>query len=403
MSSKSISFTEILMLLLLGIFLFTPFSSLQRVIFIYSVFGVWLFSSMIKDSSWILEAKTQVVLISIIALLHFVVSLHTDSTFSHFIAFNLPTYLWCLVFVYYSRHCEDYKKLLVPTFIIVLISSILTIRANLILPGASRYLATASDSSWGSLRESANSLFAGGYSFIFSLVFLAMPLILMHKSHLVRKQWLFWLIYCCMAACVIVGSYFTAILLFLLVSILSFSRISSTGKTILSIIIVGLLFLALKDFFLQSLIDLGNTIGSPMLTRRAEQMLYGTYVSDYEGTDDSRIERAYNALHNFAQSPIFGRLFGEIPNKLESDHSELLGYMENFGLFSVFYFFFYKKIFSTVYSKINGKEYRKYYSLFFCVFILFLLIDKFDIATGTAAIVFFIAPMLFLVIDFNAQ
>ena len=396
---RNLNIPSVSMLLLLAVFLFTPLAQFQRVIYIYGLFFLWLISVQMKHRRWLIGSLPIIICIIIIAALRFVLSFSVDYSFNHYLAFDLPTELWAIVFLYYSKNVEEFKGMLPIIFLMIFVTIFLTIRGNILFPGASRYLATGSDSQWGDDRDVASSLFVGGYGIIFGLAFLSFPLILFKRFDIVKNRTLFYTYIVLLLICIIVGSYFTAIILTATLIVLSNVSVNKIGKAILGLIFFVGLWLFLKDYVLQFLIDVGNSIDSPMLTRRAEQALYGTYIEDYEGTDASRVERAYNAINNYLQSPIWGRLAGEIRNKQPSGHSELLGYFEDFGLLGCIYILFYYRIYFNVINKLNSIIMKRYYSFFFIVFLLFLIVDKFDTATATASIIFFIAPMMLLICD----
>ena len=175
--------------LLIMVFLFTPFARFRRVVFIYPLFALWLLSTI--KSHWLFRARGVIICIICISLLHILLSLQTDYSLTHFISFNLPTSLWVLCFVYYSQNTNEFRSIVPYILIIFLISSVLTIRANLILPGASRYLATGANSAWADLRNNANALLCGGYEFIFAIPFLLFPFLVQLKNRCYKYTLLF--------------------------------------------------------------------------------------------------------------------------------------------------------------------------------------------------------------------
>lgn len=397
LKSSRLIFPFFAIVLLLMVYLFTPFGMFKRVVFIYPLFFLWLLSTMKRK--WMSKAEGLIVCIACIAFLHLFLSFQTKYEFGHFIAFNLPTALWILCFVYYKDNTVEFGRIVPLIFLMFLISSVLTIRANIILPGASRFLATGSDSIWADLRIRANALFCGGYDFIFAIPFLLFPLFIQWKLKIHKNTLLFWVTIASMIICIVVGSYFTSILLVIATTTLSLTPINKMEKTIVALFVFFIILLLVKDYLLEGLIYIGNLIDSPMLVRRSEQALYGTYRNDYAQSENlDRFALMYNAIQNIFESPIIGRLGGDV-HYLPSGHSELLGYFEDFGLLGTLYLIFYWHIYIIIKKSIITQTVKRYFSIYYSLFIFFLIIDKFDVATGMSAVVLFISPMLFLRID----
>ena len=278
------------------------------------------------------------------------------------------------------------------------VSCIYTIIGNIAIPGASRMLAGSAieGSQTYSLIHSMN---IGGYGFIYALVFAVVPCTLWIKYRL-NKIVLSSLFLVLILSTLLVGSYFTSIILAIFAMVLSLSNTRKISTSVIVSSFLILLVIAFGNTILQGLVDFGVLIDSPMLQTRAQQMLDGTYQEAYESAGDySRWDRIVNAIHNIGQSPILGRMTSKNLDILPSGHSELLGYFERYGIFGLMHILYFYTIYKKIHKCASTKEMKLLITVFFSLFFLFITLDTFDIANSTGCMVFLIAPCTMLFIE----
>ena len=392
------------LLLLTSIVAFTPFFALRRIVILGVSFLIWYVTAVILDSKFIIKSFPYLAFIVFWGVLSYFIksdalSHSSETYFKRYIAFSLWTYIWSVVYVFYADHLPIIKKCLKLIVLLFLLSCVFTIRGNIIYPEASRLLAGLSEDN-AALGYSLRSLYVGGYDFIYGIVFLVMPVTLYCKYR--EKPRLYWLIFLVlMLVTILFGDFFTGFILASVMVIMANVKASNTSRVLIIGLLLVLLFVVFRDQILQVVIRLSDYFGFDSISHRATQLLLGTYQSDYDMklNDLSRIERAKNAIRNIIDSPILGQLVKRSTPMRESGHSEFLTYFEKFGLLAITYVWFYRSFFRMCKSHIKSPMIKRYYSLFAMMIIAFLFLDTFDIAIATGYVVFFLAPVLFQMLD----
>lgn len=387
-----------------SIAVFTPFVAFQRIVFLGGAFLFWLMTALSIEKRWFRSSYKYFYVILLWAVMFNFV--HDDriinssqSYFQRFYSFSLWTYIWCVVYMFYRNHLKIAILPLKVILVMFFVSCLFTIRGNIIYPEASRLLAGAI----GDDTEFANvlkSLYIGGYGFIYGVIFLVMPTYLCFKDSVITNRKVMLLFLLVLVATTLMGAFFTGLFLMASMMVLCLSNPKNLWKFLLGIGVAGILFTIFFEQIMMFIIDIGHAVGSDTFARRAEQMLYGTYQSDYDAKNDlSRIERLYNASKNIMNSPFIGQLSSVHRRMYESGHSEFMGYFEKFGALGLTYVWFFKSFYEQCSRNLMNTGVRRYYFLYFIVVILFLFIDTFDIAYATGCVVFTIAPLMFQILD----
>lgn len=388
------------LIILISLFLFTPFSNYKRVVIIGIVMGVWLLSSLFIGGKAIKKALPLFLLLLIMMLIEYVYCSSSGGVykFRRFFTQYLLTYMWGIIGVYYAYSIDLFKKSIPYIVVIISISCIFTIIGNIAYPGASRSLA-GSEVEGSQTYSVLQSMHIGGYDFIYAVVFAIFPCALWIKNRLdYRFCSVVFLIL--LFGTLLVGSYFTSILLGVVALIITMSSAKRIPRFILFLGVLTIIVLIFKNTILQALVDFGAYIDSPMLQVRAQEMLDGSYQEEYDASGDlSRIDRMYNAFYNISQNPIFGRMFGTPEHVRISGHSELLGYFERYGLFGFVFLYFYYSIFKKISALFVTKDKKLMMRFYVALFFIFLTINTFDIANATGCMVFLIAPCVLLFIE----
>lgn len=392
MRSLKIIVNRLSIFLLISLFLFTPFHVLQKLIFIYPLFATWLVSAYRIDNKFLSRSLTYWIFFACFALLWFFYSIfHQEWEFLHFINHIFLTYMWILMFIFYKSHLDIFSILIYPIFVLIVVSCLFTVLGNIILPGASRYLGSSA-SEYSFERELAISMNVGGFGFIYSLTFIVIAIVGMIKSNSVK--WFMLVVLSVISVTVVVSSYFMAILFVAMFLVLSNSSANNFSRTIILLALLGISVLLLKDLILESLMDFGKTIDSPMLYYRAEQMLTGTYQSHYDEMGNlSRYDLMRNGLMNFLESPIIGQMRESSPN-LISGHSEIIGYFEKYGIFGLIYIYFFIKVYFVTKKTFVTNQFRIMYFFLFIGIILIAFFNTFSVSCEAGLTGFFLAPII---------
>lgn len=389
---------QLLLLLLTAVCMLTPLYGFQKMIVLLGLFAMWYVTTITIDPKWIDESVAPLLFLVAILLLDFFYGAVTNNSELESYGFNkIPTFMWVVPFVFYSKRTYLLNNYVYLTFIILLISSGLTISGNILFPGASRLL--ASGNHLEAVRGMYRAMGIGGYDFIFALVFLIMPAIISIQQKTFNA--LFFII---SIAVFIVTILFGAYMIGILFAIFSGVLAIATRKrkiSFKSILIIGIAAALVFGFLFDFLADFGERYGIDVLGRRSEEITTGTY-GDRED-DMNRIVLYKNGILNWLSRPFFGDLEGGNETLLPSGHSELIGFLERYGIFSLLYFGFLRRFYLSVKRRITSDNIRASFKLYYLIILIFMLIDRFDTSVGIGFVVFFLAPLLFIIASSNSK
>lgn len=393
-------FNILFLVILVSLFLFTPFSEFKRMYIIGVLMFLWLASSVFYNRKSMMDTIPLIVILFLMMIIQYIYSTFpgNDDEFRRFFTRFLLTYVWGILGVFYASNIDLFKKG-IPFFVLmIVVSSVYTIVGNLAVPNASRLLA-GTEQEGSAMYELIRSMNIGGYDFIYALVFALFPSVLWFKYRLsFRVLSLVFIVI--ILGTLVVGSYFTSIILATAAIFLSLSGTRNKLTFLVVFCILSFVVLIFKDILLQGLIDFGEAIDSHMLQTRAQELLDGTYQEDADAVGQySRADRLLNAFHNISQSPVFGRMTARNLDYRPSGHSELLGYFERYGLLGWLYLFFYFSFYKIIHKRAETVEMKRSLSVFFIFFLVFLFLNTFDVANATGCVVFFIAPCTMLYIE----
>lgn len=388
------------LVILVSLFLFTPFSEFKRMYIFGGLILLWLLSAILYNRNAMKDTIRLVVILFLMMIIQYIYSTFPGNSdeFRRFFTRFLLTYAWGVLGVFYASNINLFKKN-IPFFVIMItVSNVYTIAGNIAIPNASRLLAGTEQE--GSVMYSAiRSMNIGGYDFIYALVFALFPSMLWFK-HKLEFRALSLLFTILILGTLIVGSYFTSILMAIIAIFLCLSNTQKISNFVIIFCLLSFILLYFKEFLLQELIDFGATIDSHMLQTRAQQMLYGTYQEESEAIGQySRWDRMLNAIDNICLSPFWGRMTIHNLDFKPSGHSELLGYFEHYGITGWIFLYFYFTIYKKIHKKAVTIEMKRSISIFFSLFFVFLFLNTFDVANATGCMVFMIAPCTMLYIE----
>lgn len=299
----------------------------------------------------------------------------------------------CLITVYVLKIKRAYiYNLSKITFVAIIITIITTIIGIYLHPMASRYLATVSDvldKTFVTLQWQN----VGGYSFVYTVILLYPMLICSYKQNRL-KMWQMAVLFVAIAWLLIKTEYATALLMFLVSSILLFLKKQLTTK---SLIIVLVVLLVILIFLIPVLGDsfqfLSRKIDSQVLSERF------AYISDIlKGVDTTsavgnRTERWMRSLNTFIENPIIGCAFTS--NGITGGHSYIMDRMALYGSLGIAALvIFYRMIYKIFYREYRDKPYWGYILFSFLQTILLSTINTgnwiFVIGFGIPIFVFWI-------------
>lgn len=378
--------------------LFTPINQYANSLVYFGVILIWLYTANFLDSEFTKGYEDYFIFLLVIIILDSLLALSMGNMTLLYqsIAGKSIAYFSFVFFLFYRRNLSLLKWPLIFAFLSLLGTSFFTYKGNLMFPNASRILADVSNPYFSKCK----SMLIGGYDFIYSLVLLVFPISLLVKtkgaSIGIKIVMIFVLSFFC--ANILIASYFIGIILTVLSLLLALSSARNIFATFFVTLFLFFFLYIFKDSLLQFCIDFGNTIHSHMLIVRATQLLHNTYQQD--SGEGSRLVIYMNAVWNFFDSPLYGKLLGEGFHR-RAGHSGLLEYLSNYGILGSIYFFYFAKIFKTTFSSFLTSMFRRCYIMTFTLALIFFTVDIFEFSPCLCLIVFFISPCMLLLMEQN--
>lgn len=382
----------ICIVILSGLIVFTPLYRFKKIAIMIGCFALWYLSTLMFDKHWAKKKQKALLFLLLFFLLDIFYSLGTGSSapLHYYLVQKLFVYIWIFIFSFYMDHKELLRVPITLILLMIAISCILTLRGNLIYPGASRRLASG-----GELASFYHKMYIAGYDIIYGLVFLVMPITLGIKKRMLRfAPAILFLIEILIT--LVIGSYAISILFAVGMLICSLAGQKNKVRFFLLTVALTILILVFRMDLLNLLIDVGNKIGSYMLVRRATQLRDMTYFSDYGMSNYNRFALYLNGFLNFIRHPIFGRMGGNNNDILYAGHSGLINYFDVYGIFGSVYFGYWMYSYRSIKRKFKDNENSGYYKILFLFVWVFLFLETIDIAPATALVINFLAPALFL-------
>ena len=390
---------QFLLCLLAALMVFTPLYKYQKMIFILFLFVLWFLNALMLDGSYFNKSIPLMCFCIVVILLDILVGIFSNSSSNMLLGINkMPTFIWALIYLFYKDKIHLLNKPIKIILAMIAISAAFTLIGNLQYPGASRLLASSGlNDYYVADREFYRTINIGGYGFVFSLVFLSMPILLFWRK---KKNVVLLIFLALLVSTVFVASYFIGIILMVAMIVFGFINPKHIWQFFILICLCILAVFAFSNIILEWLVEFGGNINSDILIQRATELLTGEYFNGL-GDDNNRIQIYINAIINWSKRPLFGALQGHVDNLRRSGHSALLGYLETYGLFSIIYYVFYYNTYKNIKSSFGNSSLKNFFLIYYICFILFIFIDVFDTFCDLGLTVFFVAPVLFQLMDDN--
>lgn len=268
--------------------------------------------------------------------------------------YNILLFLLPLIIGFYlmddnNRMIKSYERIIIIVFVITMIT---TIVGCIQYPNAPRILATIASSKDSNLilYEQHN---IGGYYFIYYVVLLYPILILSYKLKRIRLLPTV-AVSVLILVTIIYSEYTTALLLFIISSILFLTKKDLSVRGIIVISAVGIFTLLVFSNVITNFLDwLSKTVNSETMSDRLVALSGGT--TGLEQSEDNRIELYRKSLNTFFSHPFFGTFFTR--QRTDGGHSFILDSLAQFGLLGgVLLFFMYKNIFKRFFLPFKDQK-----------------------------------------------
>lgn len=374
-------------------FYFTFLSAYLDGLVLYTLFLLWLLTSLFIDCSWLRKYKKIIFLIFFYMLIIFIEGAVSKSTeiIEVFLKSHIYSFVFMIMGLFYIHNFKkfNFKFFIKLIFFALLISYLATFIGLFKYPTASRDLA----SGLNPLCPMFKKIGIGGFAFIYQTPYLIILLFFaIHKNMKVSKVLMLVLFVMLLFITIVKSDYTTALIMVaaaILLSLYFIGNKSFKSKLLGMVIILFILFIfriQLLEFVLNKILKDQESV----IWIRLNELL--TSLSEDLG-DFNRIALMEKSLAAFFQNPWIGE-FGQIP-KTVGGHSDLIDIFGKYGFFiGVAYQLIFFLIAKAQYNELLTKKARKYYLLIQLIFIIGRATNDLLGAQNICGVVFFIAPIV---------
>ena len=282
-----------------------------------------------------------------------------------------------------SRILGSYAKIIILAIIVTMITTIIGCIQN---PGAARILATVNSGDVESYTYDMQNI--GGYNFIYIMILLYPVLILSYKTRRIGVLPTI-AITAMILMTVIYSEYTTALLLFLITSILFFTKRNLSSRGIVLITVFAIIFILLFSNIITGILNwLSDVLGSDTLGMRLKSLAGG--AAGLEQSEDQRLKLYRMSWETFFRNPLFGNMFERY--RTDGGHSFIMDNFAQFGILgAVLMAFMYKNIYQRFFLPFREKP---GYGYIVWTFIQALLLSLVNTGMWLEVLCLF-APLLF--------
>lgn len=383
--------------ILVARYAFTPFVRFDTSVAVkYIIVALWLITAIANDKGLIYRARKIIIFLVVVLFLNVLLYITSGSNFN-LIRYRSQTFFfffWQIMFEYYKNKKLDIKKISWVFIPLLTLSCYYTLTGNLHYFHASRQLAGLANSQQIALYYSNN---IGGYGFIYFLSFLIPLLYLAYKNKLNGKLSMLHIVLVVLSvATIIISDYTTALLVSAALLIYAFFFTESKYKFIYTFLI--LIAVSIVAVFGSQLLELlknfFTNINSRMIVTRIEQL----QMASQRGESIERFQLYKNGLLNFMDRPLWG-----VPQDSEllrySNHSEIICYLERFGLIGIFYPFMLFADYKGVVVSLKSNIYKSFYRAIMIALLIFAAINRVDTAPEISLAVYLIIPLCLIYLE----
>lgn len=402
---SALELINIMALILIMSFFFLPLTALYfKVITFYPIYCIWIFSALAIDWKLIYRSKrTWMFLFFLLFFAILFLLVQNDTTMLKKIITTLfISYNWGIALAFYSSRYHLFRKSIMPMMLMFILGSIMTYKGLELNPMASRILATMTGKYDESMVQMFKQMGIGGYDFIYSTVFMLPSfLCIIKKEKKIIYRVIAFTALVLGTICIFQSGYSIAILFALMGIALTLILNNSNIKKLSSIIPIVIIILIVIWIFKENLFifigNLGDAVGAYYVSVRMEQLIAALSGEGLYSLD--RFQLYKNAIIKFIDSPFLGDVVRVNHLKLNSGHSEVLNYLEIYGIFGITYISFLVKSFKSSCKNITNSKRKSILVLNLISIFIFAIINRIDSANGVCMVALFIAPMLALLDD----
>ena len=246
-----------------------------------------------------------------------------------------------------TRILGSYSRIIILAIVVTMVTTIIGCIQN---PNAARILASVNSGDVESYTYDMMNI--GGYDFVYIMILLYPVLILSYKTKRIGVIPTI-VIAAVILATVIYSEYTTALLLFLVSSVLFFTKRNLSSRGIVVITIFAILFALVFSNFLSGFLNwLSDLLGSETLGMRLKSLAGG--AAGLEQSEDERLKLYGMSLNTFFTNPLFGNIFSRY--RSDGGHSFILDNLAMYGaLGGALMVFMYKNIFQRFFQPFKDK------------------------------------------------
>ena len=385
-------------ILALCAYIYTPiylYNKHINVIIVILSFLVWLISSYKIEANWLSRFKQYLPTLFMMILLNVLYCFSIGTDVYPIMVMSILAYTGIMVYTFYCNHLDLLKWPFIFIIVILCFDCVDTIQGNILVPGISRKQGVGYGAQEAS--EFLYTMHIGSYPFLYSISLMILPITLLYRQKLIPII-IYIPIIILFIITILYGSYFISLAIAIIMIILGFINIKSLKKAVILCITAIVMYMVFKEPILNSVIALGETTNSTIIIQHAQEILSGNSEGDVDQVTGGRATLYTNAFYNFLDHPLIGQLSGEKAQRF-SMHSELLEYLEKFGLLAFPFFYIWIQQYKTQHKSLKTNIVKTYHTIFFATFIFFLFINPLRNEQPLTMTLYCIIPLILLYID----
>ncbi|MBR3641764.1 MAG: hypothetical protein IKN53_07040 [Oscillibacter sp.] len=364
-----------------------------RVITFYPLLLLWGLSAFLIDNRHAPLRRSGADFLIYVCLLYLAAYAFTGSSgyLRRILTYIIISYSSLLMYAFYERHPEMIDRHKWFVYFCLVVGLFTTIPGLLQYPMASRILAT-NEAIYAGQQAQFKAMGIGGYEYIYTLVIFV--IFSPNALRVAKRKRLYWFIALAMLVCIFLAGYTIAILLSLSMTLISFVVSRRRRQFVLKILIIAFLSILIWSFrepILLAIADFADSQNVYYVSTRIRELLYAEEFGEFSSLE--RIVLYQNSIRNFLGSPLVGVL-SRRPMLYKSGHSEILFYIETFGMLGIPYIGFLYSTFKRYAKGVTDMGLRSCLVCCQVFFFIFAAVNRTDVAYPLMWSVFFVIPFL---------
>lgn len=390
------------LMVMISFFFVTVLTQYHRTITYYPFVLIWVFTAIKIDNTWLIRARNPIAFLILLMVLSLLLALTSGYTyeFSRFVYYTFMTCMWQFVYVFYKKNFEMISNKLWLIVMMIIIGAGYTYVGLQQYPDASRMLASGSSIYGEEAYNTFQQMGIGGYGFIYGMVLVTPVMYVYVRRNGFKRSTILYL--SCFLLCFITifkSSYAFALILTLAMTIIVNIYIKQSSRSIkMSILLITGMILAFifSVEILTFINDVAQRYGIDMISKRMNEFIYVLSTNDISIIE--RFQLYKSGILNFLDRPLWGTSAAYSMGR-NSGHSEIIDYLERYGIFGVVYVIFLVNSFKYTYRSMISYESRKEILIIQIATILLAAFNLVNIAYPVGVAVFFLNPLLLMKCD----